>query len=463
MQEFLDKIELPSKKYIVSRKAKLCRADSDGMIANLKHLQYGIKCNAPLSLLHLQAVICYCDMSKLCTLFSSTFRAIFVGETLSSIKKRNQCFYFLSKYLRECVDYFGKKGKALDVTRHNLSRSALLATSGDWLYRQNLTEQGPFYCGVSSVMSIPAFNMRLCAPTSTSKQIEIAINFATRNGIIIQLNNNSDWHSRNLHFFDCSFVSHYKEEDERLFFGGDLRIRVEAVRIIESGDNFKNFFKPLFYFDCMINGSDMERINDCTESDYQVLDELIKHELGVSMVGEYHSYIYDCFHIFCQNKKTVCINLYYLDKYFNEKIQIDYNEQCAMTDLFMFAVSKKGNNEQQFNNNNLFRPSFFRLFPNVKQIIYYTDNDYNFSFAVFNTLYSNIDSFKANTKIIIKTEQQKGIGNRTWITKKWKLICDELQHGFKISLVATKGYYARGTHSSAAYHHPIQILTIQKK
>eukprot|EP01084_Bolivina_argentea_P185180 319353_1 len=73
-------------------------------------LHYGIDKDNPITLNHLLSIILYCDFSLLCTSFSSTFRKLFPSETLNSAKKRNQKYWYLSKYLRETVQYFGMSG-----------------------------------------------------------------------------------------------------------------------------------------------------------------------------------------------------------------------------------------------------------------------------------------------------------------------------------------------------------------
>ena len=75
--------------------------------------------------------------------------------------------------------------------------------------------KGSYYCGMSVVMNIPEFNIFLCSPTSTSMQIEVAIKFSGDHGIIIQLDNPRTEQYFFLRGFNCSWISRYKEEDER--------------------------------------------------------------------------------------------------------------------------------------------------------------------------------------------------------------------------------------------------------
>jgi len=62
----------------------------------------------PLSVSHVQSLLLYTDFSSLCTAFSATFRARFVGEELEAIKDRHKHFYFMAKLLRETVECFGE-------------------------------------------------------------------------------------------------------------------------------------------------------------------------------------------------------------------------------------------------------------------------------------------------------------------------------------------------------------------
>merc|ERR1712228_112101 len=172
-------------------------------------LHYGISENALLSLWNLISLILYSDYTAHCSEFSASFRALSPFEPLEVTKERNREFWWMSKTLRETVELFGQ------------CRSE---------YADNGGVKGPFYCGVNKVMVLPQFNLRLCAPTSTTMHIEVAHKFATRNGTVIQLNNNSGGQFDFLRLFNISWLSRFKDEDERLFIGGFWRIRVQSIR-----------------------------------------------------------------------------------------------------------------------------------------------------------------------------------------------------------------------------------------
>ena len=98
------------------------------------------------------------------------------------------------------------------------------------------------------------FSIRLYSPTSTSKQIAVSINFADQNGMIITLNNDSI-EGKYLPFFDCSWISRYPDEDERVFVNGFFPITVKAIRIMQSSRNYTELFASLFLFECLLSGS----------------------------------------------------------------------------------------------------------------------------------------------------------------------------------------------------------------
>eukprot|EP01084_Bolivina_argentea_P074883 135820_1 len=135
---------------------------------------------------------------------------------------------------------------------------------------------------MSIEMVIPEFNIRLCSPTSTSKQIEVATRFGGEKGIVIQLNNNGDeYSSNNLRLFNCSWISSFKEEDEQLFIGGFRRIRVESVMMVKGWNNYNKLLRVLFYFDAMINGVELEYGNEYNPkpNDISIILSLIEYEL----------------------------------------------------------------------------------------------------------------------------------------------------------------------------------------
>ena len=154
---------------------------------------YDIPAGSVISLSHIISVILYTDYTKLSADFSSTFRKHCPFDTLQNIKQRNEKYWWMSKLLRETVEIFGdcSRGDGNDLI-------------------------GPFYCGLSKVINVSNFFLRLSSPTSTSKRIEVAIKFSGYTGMILKLNNPlGNKQCRYLRGFDCSMISRHPEEDER--------------------------------------------------------------------------------------------------------------------------------------------------------------------------------------------------------------------------------------------------------
>eukprot|EP01084_Bolivina_argentea_P054606 100136_1 len=346
-----------AKQYLVTDHVKrTTAADGDWM----RFLHYDIEKDEPLGTKHLISIILYCDWTDLCTEFSSTFRANKSFETLPSIKARNQEYWWFSKTLRETVQFYGdnKAGRNYGNT---------------WV---NVT--GPFFTGISVVMAIPEFNIRLCSPTSTSRQIAVATRFGGAAGMIIQVNNNGDAVSaRYLRCFNCSWVSQYSEEEEWLFIGGDYHIRIESIRHIKTVKNFGAYIKPLFYFDAMISGSDPHASGcDISPKDIKMLFGLMNAELW-SVENKFPEYVLDTFHLFCLKKTQIILNLSFMDLYFG-----------SIRELIMHGIERDDLNWKNNKSDiNLFKSNMLMLFNNVQEIIIYSTPsilgaNYSYSFSL---------------------------------------------------------------------------------
>lgn len=200
--------------------------------AHPDYLHCGFADKTPMSVTHFLALIMYTDHSELCTLLSASLRRQSPGEQMLLVKRRNASYYHLSKTLRESVAMFGKS-RAVDHLR------------------------GPFFCGMNRALAVPAFAIRLFAPTSTSTSLEVATRFANDGGCVFGLNNTITGGGFFAHFFDVSWLSRYKEEQERLWMGGEYLIQIASVRVLSSGswENYCEHFAALFWFDAVCNAS----------------------------------------------------------------------------------------------------------------------------------------------------------------------------------------------------------------
>eukprot|EP01084_Bolivina_argentea_P157503 274462_1 len=266
---------------------------------------YGFNIGDKITKQHLLSIILYCDWDELQKEFSSTFRRTDTYEPLSSVIQRNSEYAIWSRLVRETVEIFG-----IDVDYSYDNTHGITVFPG----------RGPFFCGMSHVMVVLEFDISLCAPTSTSKEEAVALTFAGDHGILIQLNNNGENDNIQLKSFCCSWLSDYQGENEWLFCGGQYKIKIESIKTIENNENYTSFFKGLFYFDCMINGSKLEGFNvnkiEVAKIDYLMLTKLIKHKLKTNgFSNNYPKYINQTFEAFTNNKNTITLNLHQICKH----------------------------------------------------------------------------------------------------------------------------------------------------
>ena len=195
MKQYREEVIIKVNQYINAKIVKNTKAHR-----SVKVLHYGIVDGDKLLYSHLVSLVLYCDYSKLSAAFSRSFRKASRFQTIENIKLRNSKYYYFAKYLRETVEAYGQ------------------CSRGDYINGKFGVNKlsGPFYCGMNILLEMPSFNIRLCAPTSTSMHIEVALKFSTEQGIIIQFQNPKDMAQYNeLRGFNVSWLSRYKEEDER--------------------------------------------------------------------------------------------------------------------------------------------------------------------------------------------------------------------------------------------------------
>lgn len=215
---------------------------------------YDVEFMTPITRDHILSVILYCDLDGYQAEFSSTFRKLRYTESFESVKKRNREYWFQSKYLRETVQLFGSCEYGIE----DEDKITLMDT-----------EKGPYYTGLNRVMIIPQFTIYLNAPTSTTMDIDVSANFAARDGMIIEFSRTGFTSAKWLANFDCTWLSRYPEENERLFMFGFTQIRVQSVRIIDTTKrfDFDKFFKLDSLLSGLMHGSGSLSLADCKKAD----------------------------------------------------------------------------------------------------------------------------------------------------------------------------------------------------
>eukprot|EP01084_Bolivina_argentea_P208979 356090_1 len=359
-----------------------------------------------ISIKHLMSIILYCDWSDLSTDFTGTFRRNSFLETLESVKERHSNYLHFAKLLVEAVTSFGINGDETNPENYlmaiKMSGFELGLSEKEMDFqRQQLPSQaleyeyGPFFCGLSAVLNIPSFAIYLKGPCSTSKVIEIAMNFSKRDGIIIELQNNDDYGSKQQPFFDCSWISKYGEENERLFIAGRRRLRLASIRIIETTENFEKYLNVFYAFDGMLSYMPCVPNYYLDSSHFRILDRLISNKLNETITFQFHQYIVDIFDLFLLTKTQVTFHMSSICD-FDKKLK-------GFSGLFFDRLVKNENKEYVDidQSSNILKGEILSIFPNLSLVYIVLSHAYKFHLSSF---LSSINSCKSSIKFKIRND-----------------------------------------------------------
>eukprot|EP01084_Bolivina_argentea_P285466 489537_1 len=379
-------------------------------------LHYGIEENENVSFHHLLSVILYTDETKLSTAFSSSFRATDPCEGITMIKQKNRKYWWMSKNLREVVELFGEDSCGLYDE-----------DTDDFISQMS----GPYYCGVKTVLKLSQFTTRLCAPTSTSTSIEVAIKFAHGDGAVIEFNTSNETYHGYLRGLNCSWLSRYAEEDERLFVGGNYPIAVQSVILMSCARNFEQFIHAFYCLDIAISGtltlSDTSSF--ASKSAAQVIENMINYVLQLSLkIMEIDRYVMDTFNLFRWSKTEIILRL----------DEINFDLDPVMKNLIMTTMQETNHNvhdeQMRDDNANLFRKHLLQIFPNVtKLIIDSTSSLGKTAYLISLTSLLNLITNSRLKQVIIKAtsawDKTKTL-EYNWILQSWKLSKSDITQMF---------------------------------
>eukprot|EP01084_Bolivina_argentea_P315267 546154_1 len=353
---YRDHVLFKVNKYMISDIVKQTKA---AYVEYLNH-HYEIARMTPIQRRHLISLVLYTDFSYLSSDFSKSLRPRTYFEHVIAIKGRNSKYHYLSKYLRETVEIYGKCRYEDD---------------------DNPGLKGPFYCGLSVVVHLPQFNITLCSPTSTTKLITVAMTFSGRDGMILQLNNNCQGKLDTLRAFDASWISEYREEMERIYFGGYHLIQVESVRIRKTNQNFEEIIHGLCYLDNMITGAKQEQSGKrvpVAKKHIELIKNLFSQILNKYAKKQYDQYVLSSFYSFTLHKQQIILDLHELSI-----------ANKTMKDIILYELDKRWPEDEVVRNyndfSNLFRKQMVFIFKNTESIIITTtssDGYYSYSISM---------------------------------------------------------------------------------
>ncbi len=120
-------------------------------------------------------------------------------------------------------------------------------------------------------MYFASFISRFSSPTSMTRQISVAAMFAD-NGIILDVQQfGGQWGNHPL-YFNCTFVSAFMSEDERLFIGGagfcgswsvgsipdGGLLQLSTIRVPKNDENYVFYVRALSLLHTIINGQEID-------------------------------------------------------------------------------------------------------------------------------------------------------------------------------------------------------------
>jgi len=246
--------------------------------------EYGIKYRSPITMKHLLAVVLYTDFTKLSYLFSATFRRKNARETLKEQMARNAEYGHWSRLLRETVELFGT-----DMSE---------------------TKIEIFYHGVGKLI-FSSFVSYFGSPTSTTAQLEVATVFADKSGLILELQRAK----RALCYFNCSWLSAFGNEDERILCGGQFPMHFGSIRDMSTDCDYRQFIHALTSFDYALSGhATLGGGHEYNKLDRSIIRALIKECIkndednnGNANNSVIPEYINQTFLAFCKARKFVNI------------------------------------------------------------------------------------------------------------------------------------------------------------
>ena len=340
MARWINAVELNGRKRIKTDEVKNMKvvSHSGPWPENEKPLREG----ATISLQHLFALILYCNFSALSTAFAATYRRENVFETIESLIARHSQYAHFGRLLMEVVLSFG----------HNRSVNGA---------------KGPFYHGIDREMNIGTYAIFLKGPCSTSTERIVALKFATEQGLILTLNNDSQ-SAEDQYSFDCSWISNFPEEAETLWIASDGPLRIASISLEKSNKCYDSEIDVLYLFDAMISGiwiSGKYKIN-VDDSQLKLISNLMTNSGAMNL----DLYLKNEWKLFVYSKKLIILDMFRIYTCFQ-----------SLSGLITNNIVK--NHGHSVNgNNNMFTTEFVSMFPSLERLVILDCGDFPFSLKV---------------------------------------------------------------------------------
>ena len=101
-------------------------------------------------------------------------------------------------------------------------------------------------------------------------------------------------------------MSRYPDEDERIFAGGMVPIRVETVKIIETRQSFDKVFEALFLLDSIVNNGEFNEDMVVNKKSKNLICDL----MNVNKLSSFDCYIQSIVKSYKWTKKQIDISIW---------------------------------------------------------------------------------------------------------------------------------------------------------
>eukprot|EP01084_Bolivina_argentea_P091731 165102_1 len=200
--------------------------------AKLKAEWYEMKDGETMTTNHVIGMMIYCNFDILQNRFTETYREINETETPQDIMDRHSNYYWLGRYLRECVECFGMKQEA-GFTR--------------------------LYHGVNDTFTFESTMANIKCPFSTSTSYLVAAGFCDNQGLILELSMSTfQWgftgndNQSSVQCCEMRYISDYPAENEIFCVGGLHSFRFMTI-IEPTGNDYQMYMKALHQLTMCMN------------------------------------------------------------------------------------------------------------------------------------------------------------------------------------------------------------------
>eukprot|EP01083_Nonionella_stella_P177161 621938_1 len=173
--------------------------------------------------------------------------------------------------------------------------------------------------------------------------------------------------------FNASWISRFKEEDERLFFGGLWPIQIQSILIRSTKQNFKKIIHSLQYLDTLLTGGEVD--DEVTEDEVFIVGCLMNGLLNPNETQKhFDNYIHSTFAAFARSKKQIVLNFHELF-WANQKVRDVFINTLDGRDVRLKRCKEM--KRECGDLRNLWKPQIFEIFKNDKSVVVMTTFRYH--------------------------------------------------------------------------------------